>query len=311
MSLKSSHRTLLGHPPYPVGCCLFLLFFVCSIGFSQDQKAKKKPLTVPEGVEVIRDIEYAKVGEHSLKLDVYRPMDWADLDFTPVVIWVHGGGWKNGSKDRCPAAYLAQGDMAVVSINYRLTDKGQWPAQINDCYEAVRWVRKNASIYGFGEKIGVWGSSAGGHLVSLMGTRDFDGDETVSSKVQAVCDFFGPSDLLTMPPNMIANGRTREDVEKSNGALLLGKPIVDVPALAKDASALHQVSKGDAPFLIVHGEQDPGVPIAQSKQLHEKLQQAGVESTFIALPDAKHGGPEFKSEKMQALVKEFFKMFLF
>ena len=222
-----------------------LLTAIClSFCAAQDNPKKKKQQPLPPGVEVIRDIEYAMVDGHSLKLDVYRPFDWADYDNTPVVIWVHGGGWKNGSKDRCPAVYLAQDNLAVVSINYRLIDAAQWPSQINDCYAAVRWVRKNAKTYGFGEKIGVWGGSAGGHLVALMGTRDFDGKEDISSKVQAVCDFYGPSDLLTMPPNMIANGRTREQVEQSNGAKLLGKTVIDVPVLARDASALHQVTKG-------------------------------------------------------------------
>lgn len=289
---------------------IFTVVFVTTIFAvflpAQDTAKKAKLPPLPEGVDVIRDIEYANVDGHSLTLDVYRPFDWPDLENTPVVIWVHGGGWKNGSKDRCPAAFLAQGSLAVVSINYRLLDQAQWPSQINDCYAAVRWVRKNAKMYGFGDKIGVWGGSAGGHLVALMGTRDFDGEEEISSKVQAVCDFFGPSDLLTMPPNMVANGRTRAEVEKSNGALLLGKPVMDVPELAHDASALHQVSEGDAPFLIIHGAEDPGVPLDQSERLHEKLKAAGVESELVVLPGAKHGGPEFKTEEVQNKVRAFF-----
>ncbi|MDF1816015.1 MAG: alpha/beta hydrolase, partial [Verrucomicrobiales bacterium] len=259
MMPKNTDCTLLNHRLYPVESgtvpcwiAIFSSLFLISLSPAQEGQKKKHP-PLPEGVEVIRDIEYANIEGESLTLDVYRPFDWADYDNTPVVIWVHGGGWKNGSKDRCPAAYLAQDNLSVVSINYRLLDKAQWPAQINDCYEAVRWVRKNAKTYGFGEKVGAWGGSAGGHLVALMGTRPYDGEEEVSSKVQAVCDFYGPSDLLTMPPNMIANGRTREDVEKSNGALLLGKTVMDAPDLAKDASALHQVSEGHAPFLIMHG----------------------------------------------------------
>jgi acetyl esterase/lipase len=270
------------------------------------QEEKKKPAPLPLGVVATRDIDYAKVDGHSLTLDVYRPMDWADLDNLPVVMWVHGGGWLKGSKDRCPAVFLARENFAVVSINYRLTDQGQWPAQINDCYSAVRWVRKNAKTFGFGEKIGVWGGSAGGHLVALMGTREYDGDEEISSKVQAVCDFYGPSDLLTMPPNMIADGRTRADVEKSNGARLLGTTVMDVPDLAKDASALHQVSQGDAPFLIIHGAEDPGVPIDQSKRLHEKLKTAGVESDLVILLKAKHGGAEFRTAEVQEKIKAFF-----
>ena len=289
---------------------LSLLAFAFSSRADEPKAKKKKEIPLPEGVEAIRDIEFSKPEGISLKLDVYRPLDWADLDALPVVMWVHGGGWKNGSKDRCPAAWLARHNFAVVSINYRLTDAGQWPAQINDCYAAVRWIRENASLYGFGEKIGVWGGSAGGHLVALIGTRKFDGEEKTSSAVQAVCDFYGPSDLLTMPPNMIANGRTREQVEQSNGAKLLGETVIDVPELAKDASAFYQVSKDDPPFLIVHGKEDPGVPVEQSKKLHEKLVSEGVESTLIVLEGAKHGGPEFKTDEMKSRIRTFFQKHL-
>lgn len=273
---------------------------------AQNPVTKKKTLPLPEGVEVIRDIEFANVDGLSLKLDLYRPFDWADYVSTPVVIWVHGGGWKQGSRERCPAVYLAQGNLAVVSIDYRLTDQGQWPSQINDCYAAVRWVRENAKNYGFGEKIGVWGGSAGGHLAALMGTRPFDGEETVSSRIQAVCNFYGPADLLTMPPNVVGDGRTREQVENSNGAKLLGSAVMDVPELAKDASVLYQVSADDAPFLIVHGAKDPGVPVEQSRRLHEALETVGVETELVVLPEAGHGGEEFKTGELRARIRTFF-----
>ncbi len=275
--------------------------------FSSAQDAQQPQL---EGVEEISDIEYANHEGHSLTLDVYRPFDWADYTGLPVVIWVHGGGWVNGNKENCQAAFLAQKNIAVVSINYRLASVAQWPAQINDCYAAVRWVRKNAKTFGFTDKIGVWGSSAGGHLAALMGTRAFSGAEETSSRVEAVCDFFGPSDLLTMPPNVITKERTREQVEQSNGAKLLGKPVMDVPKLAQDASALYHVSTGDVPFLIVHGEADPGVPLAQSQQLHDKLKAAGVESELVILPGAIHGGAEFKTSEVQSKVIAFFKKHL-
>ncbi len=298
--------------PYSLKIVPYSILVLCALwGSAQEPTPKKKKApAVPEGVEVIRDIEYAVHEGHSLTLDVYRPMDWADYDSTPVVIWIHGGGWKNGSKERCLATYLAQDNLAVVSINYRLIDKGQWPDQIDDCYAAVRWVREHAATYGFGEKIGVWGSSAGGHLAALVGTRRYPGEETISSQVQAVCDFFGPSDLLTMPYNMVSETRTREQVAQSNGAKLLGAPVPDVPELAHDASALHQVSADDPPFLIIHGDQDPGVPIEQSRRLDEALRAAGVDSTFIPLEGAKHGGEEFKTEQVRGLVKAFFQMHL-
>lgn len=295
----------------PIQFCLTYLMAIFIAGFlhvfSSAQDPKPQP---PVGVEVVSDIEYANREGRSLTLDIYRPFDWADYNGLPVVIWIHGGGWVNGSKENCPAAFLAQKNITVVSINYRLATEAQWPAQINDCYDAVRWVRKNAKTFGFTSKIGVWGSSAGGHLAALLGTRLLDGSEEVSSRVEAVCDFFGPVDLLTMPPNVITKDRTREQVEQSNGAKLLGKAVMDVPDLARDASALHHVSIGDAPFLIVHGAEDPGVPVLQSQLLNKKLKAAGVETELIILQGAKHGGPEFTTDEIHSKVIAFFKKHL-
>ena len=264
---------------------------------------KKKGIALPAGVSVERDLVYRVVeGSPPLLLDLYRQKDADGL--LPVVVWVHGGGWKNGSKNKCQASWLASNGFAVASINYRLTDAAQWPAQIEDCQEAVRWLRKNATKYGLNpDYIGAWGSSAGGHLVALMGTRPLE-DE--AGQIQAVCDWYGPSELMTMPPNNIGNGRTAEDVAKSNGALLLGATVREVPDLAADASALDQVSADDPPFLIMHGSADPGVPLSQSTKLHEKLRASGVDSTLHIVEGAGHGGPEFKTEAVRDLVQAFF-----
>lgn len=256
----------------------------------------------------IADIEYAKPDGYSLKLDLYLPESGPD-DRSPVVVFVNGGGWKNGSKKTAArtAAWLANHGIAVASINYRLTDVAGWPAQINDCYESVRWLRRNAAKYQLdADHIGCWGTSAGGHLAILMGTRPYPKEESTSSRVIAVCDWFGPSDLLTMPPNNVGNGRTERDVAMSNGAKLLRATVRKVPALAKDASGLYHVSKGDSAFLIMHGEKDPGVPLEQSQRLHLALKKAGVDSKLEVIPDAKHGGPHFRTKEAKASVLEFF-----
>lgn len=260
---------------------------------------KPKQSSLPNGVTVERDLVYATRGDRPMKLDLYRP---EKIDGPlPVVVWVHGGGWKNGSKNRCPATWLVPHGFAVASIEYRLTDVAQWPAQMDDCRDAVRWLRSNAKEYSLdGESIGAWGSSAGGHLVALMGTLPTPDDEKVSSRVQAVCDWYGPSDLLTMPPNLAPTRAT------SNGAKLLGKTVIEVPELAKQVSAFHQVSKDDAPFLIVHGDKDPGVPLEQSTKLHEKLTAAGVPSTLHVVKGAGHGGKGFQTDEVRGLVREFF-----
>ena len=287
------------------------LLFANNVAAQQAAKKKPKSPTVPEGAEVMGDLEYAVHEGVSLKLDLYRPKEREAAKALPVVIWVHGGGWLKGSKDRCLASWLAPEGFAVASIQYRLADAAQWPAQINDCYAAVRWLRENATKYGLDpEHIGAWGSSAGGHLVALMGTRPYPDEEKTSSRVQAVCDWFGPSELLTMPPNVVSEKRTLEQVANSNGAKLLGATVRDVPELARDASALDQVSADDAPFLLMHGREDPGVPLEQSRKLHEKLAAAGVESTFHIVEGAGHGGKEFRSHQVRAKVLAFFRKHL-
>lgn len=260
----------------------------------------------PAGTTVLRNIEYARVDGERLLLDVLRP---ASTEPAPVVLFVHGGGWKNGDKKsgHKQAGWLVEHGFAVVTINYRLTDVAIWPAQIEDCYEAVRWIRRNADRHHFdADHIAAWGTSAGGHLAALLGTRNCPQEESVSSQVQAVCDWFGPSDLMTMPPNNVGNGRTAADVARSNGAKLLGVTVREDAEKAHDASALYSVSADDCPFLIMHGSEDPGVPLDQSTRLHERLQQHGVSSQLHVVAGAGHGGSLFQSPENRELVLAFF-----
>lgn len=260
--------------------------------------------------QVVSDLVYSKPEGNPQLLDLYLPVD-AKKDSLPVVVWVHGGGWKNGSKSKPRAEYLAGNGFAVASINYRLTHEAVWPAQIEDCRESVRWLRRNAKKYGLNPaKIGVWGSSAGGHLVALMGTLPYAEKEEVSSRVQAVCDWYGPSELLSMPPNKVGRGRTEEDVANSNGAKLLGCTVKDCPEVARQASALGNVSLGDAPFLIMHGDLDPGVPLSQSTRLFLKLKAHGVLAELEIVEGGGHGGPRFSTQAIQNRVLKFFDRYL-
>ncbi|MBM83147.1 MAG: lipase [Planctomycetaceae bacterium] len=272
---------------------LSLLLLVCSMASAE--------------TKVIADIEYAKPDGHSLKLDLYLPGD--SNEARPAIVFVHGGGWKNGSKKSAKrnASWLAEHGFVVAGINYRLTQVAGWPAQIDDCYTAVRWLRANAGKYNIdSENIGAFGTSAGAHLVALMGTRKYPGKEGESSRVKAVCDWFGPSDLLSMPPNNIGNGRTAEDVANSNGAKLLRATVREVPKLAKDASAYFNVSFDDAAFLIMHGDQDKGVPLEQSQKLHAALTKAKVSSKLHVIKGAGHGGKLFHTPKAHQMVVDFF-----
>ncbi|MDF1737808.1 MAG: alpha/beta hydrolase [Verrucomicrobiales bacterium] len=293
----------IGRLRWAIGLTLLTLA-LNPLAFGQNQK--KSP-QIPAGIKVERDLLYATHNQVDLKLDLYLP-EAEPNGLMPAVIWIHGGGWLKGSKDKCPAAFLAQHGFAVASISYRLADTTQWPGQIDDCCAAVRWLRSNGEKYGIdGERIGAWGSSAGGHLAALLGTRDADQSAGVDARVQAVCDWFGPTNLLTMPPNNVSETRTAEQVANSNGAKLLGTTVREVPELAKDASALFHITKEDPPFLITHGSEDPGVPLSQSITFHDALQKAGIKSRFVIVKGAKHGGKEFQSDKVKNTVVAFFK----
>jgi arylsulfatase A-like enzyme/dienelactone hydrolase len=264
---------------------------------------------VPAGVRRIADLEFARAAAPvpmALLLDLYLPAEGDDATTgggrKPVVLWIHGGGWKHGTKAACPLAWLAAEGVAVASIDYRLSWQAPWPAQIEDCRAAVAWLRREAATYGLDpDRIIVGGGSAGGHLAALLGTAG-----TGAAPVQGVIEFFGPTDLLTMPPNVPGPDRTPEDLAASHGAKLLGGPVHERPDLARAASSLFHVSADDPPFLILHGDADPLVPLEQSTRLEAALRAAEVPVTMVVLPGVGHGGPGFfDSPPVRAAVVKF------
>ncbi|MEM7477525.1 MAG: alpha/beta hydrolase fold domain-containing protein, partial [Planctomycetota bacterium] len=183
---------------------------------------------LPEGTVTFRNLIYEIVGDRELPLDLYIPKHDKPL---PLVIWIHGGGWKSGSKNginRCRK--LLEHGYALASVEYRLSGEAIFPAAVEDCKAAVSFLRLNAKKYQLDPKrFGAWGSSAGGHLVAMLGTTS-DGDDfdthpvckQASSSVQAVCNYFGPSDFLRM--NDIP-GKIDHDADDSPESLFLGGPI--------------------------------------------------------------------------------------
>lgn len=256
---------------------------------------------------VLRDAPYVTDGHERQRLDLYLPEGEGPF---PLIIWVHGGAWLAGDKANPPALrYLAQG-YAVASINYRLSQHAPFPAQIEDCKAAVRWLRANAAIHRIdSERFAAWGPSAGGHLVALLGTTgdtaQFDVGEHLeqSSAVQAVVDWFGPTDFLQMNPQAGDLGAMDHDAADSPESRLIGGPIRDNPDKVLRASPLHYVNHGDAPFLIVHGDRDPLVAHGQSGLLEAALKQAHVPVEFYTVEGGGHGG--FKDPKADALLDAF------
>jgi acetyl esterase/lipase len=273
------------------------------------EKKKQQPPRVPEGVKAERDIEYARVGETTLLLDVFRPESSGQP--LPLVVWVHGGGWSGGDKAANPALPLSASGYVVASINYRLSGTARFPAQIEDCRAAIRWLRANARKYNIDPKrVGVWGSSAGGHLVALLGTAGdvskWDGvgaNTDQPARVQAVCDYYGPTDLLA--EKIPGRGRGPD----SAVGRLLGGAVDEHKDEAGQASPINYVSADDPPFLILHGEQDETVPIEQSEMLDAALRKAGVESTFLRVKNAGHAflaGSDPSPQEIRTIVTAFF-----
>ena len=151
---------------------------------------------------MIKNIEFGVINSHRLALDMYLP---EGVKNPPLVMWIHGGGWKSGSRNDCKIRWMTDHGFAIASISYRLTDQAIFPVQIHDCKAAVRWLRANRETYGYStEKVAVAGSSAGGMLAALLGTSggvlNLEGNVgnnlDQSSRVQAVIDFYGATDFV-------------------------------------------------------------------------------------------------------------------
>jgi acetyl esterase/lipase len=257
------------------------------------------------GARTLKDLPYVKDGLPSQRLDLYLP--GSGVKNPPLVVFIHGGGWQAGSKKAVAAQPLLGQGYAVASVEYRFSQAATYPAQIEDCKAAIRWLRAHAKEYGYNpEKIGVWGASAGGHLVALLGTtghtKQFDKGENLdqSSAVQCVIDWFGPSDFLHWGDNPLALAGAENAV-----ARLLGGAIDQKQENAKAASPVLFVQKDAAPFLIMHGDQDKLVPLQQSTELDEALKKAGVESTLQVIKGNGHGGPGFTSPESLVLMGGF------
>ena len=254
------------------------------------------------------NVPYVTGGGERQQLDIYLPANWQEAEKLPVLVWIHGGAWYAGSKDGLPGReFLAQG-YACVSINYRLSQQAVFPAQIEDCKAAIRWLRANAGTYHLDpEKIGVWGSSAGGHLAAMLGTtghvKDFDVGENLdqSSVVQAVCDFFGPADFFTFR----ATSQARAD-KNSPEAKLIGGSIAEKPELAALASPVTHVTKEASPFLIFHGTNDQTVPVNQGQGLYDALKAAGADAEVRIVEGAGHNMGQFTTPEGKEAIARFF-----
>jgi acetyl esterase/lipase len=272
---------------------------------AQEEDRMTQP-TQPERLTTHRDLAYAPGGHPRQTLDLYLPPSAAPL---PLIIWIHGGAFRMGSKaDDVPADYLTLG-YAVASLNYRLSQHALFPAQIEDCKAAVRWLRAHAGAYGLDPaRFGAWGSSAGGHLAAMLGTtgaaRELEVGQhlDVSSRVQAVVDYYGPTDFLQMDAQRPPDGMLHDPAD-SPESQLVGGAIQEHPERVARANPISYVTADAPPFLVVHGNRDPLVPYQQSVLLVNALRAAGAPVQFYTVAGGGHG--RFTDPQVPALTRAF------
>jgi uncharacterized protein len=262
-------------------------------------------------LKVAADVQYCTGGGRPLLMDVFIPRNRRSTP-TPAMFWIHGGGWEIGDKGRNSGAkLLASAGFVTASLSYRLSGEAPFPAAIEDWKCAIRFLRANASKYGIDSgRVGVAGSSAGGHLAELVATADasagLEGDggwANVPSRVQAAVSYFGVSDLAApVPPE------TQRVIVK-----FIGGTERHAPELYRRASPIEYVSKDDPPLMFVHGTQDHDVPIDQSVRMADRYRRLDLPVEFIAMENAGHdfsrigGGPIAPSvEAIHRMTVQFF-----
>lgn len=291
------------------------------LGFAL-QQLKAQPSLVqnifPQGTVTYNNVPYADDTLQKHLLDIYIPQNVRNN--MPVIVWIHGGAWmmndkyadmgymKNTIKGFIDSGY------ALASIDYRFSTDAVFPAQIQDCNQALEYLYQHAEKYKLDKsRMAVVGFSAGGHLASLMALsannaikKFYPGETATHFKLKCVLDYYGPSDFLAL----ISSSDTSVNNARSPVTVLLGASPAERPDLAKRASPVTYVDKNDPPFLIVHGEQDESVPQTQSRLLSARLTAAGVKNRLIIVPGAPHYGEMFDTPDIRQSVFSFLAQYL-
>jgi acetyl esterase/lipase/TolA-binding protein len=259
-----------------------------------------KMLGSPSSVELLADVEYGKGGKRPLRLHILRPRVMPKEPL-PVIIFIHGGGWFEGHRNRgiAPLVHFAERGYLCATVEYRLSDEAKFPAQIEDIKTAVRYLRAKAGeLHLDSQRIGVWGQSAGGHLAALLGTsggvRELEGAggwQNFSSRVNAVIDWNGPVDFLEAKElERLMKQKQAEGWKTIAMERLFGGLIPQHKEEARRANPITYVSSDDPPFLIMHGDEDNTVALSQSQLLYDSLKKAGVDATLNVIKGAGHFG---------------------
>lgn len=270
-------------------------------------------MAIADEKHVTRGVEFARVNDEPLRLDLYRPTggDLTQAAATPLIVWVHGGAWRAGDRSSMPLPALVAKGYAVASIDYRLTTSAPFPANIHDIKAAIRFLRANAKKYEIdADRIVVAGASAGGHLAALagltLGNPELEGKVgehlQTSSAVRAIVSFFGASNLTTILSQSTPHGLS---VRVPALQLLLEGSPDEKPVLAKLASPVFQLDAKDPPVLLFHGDEDKQMPIEQAQELKRACDAAGIRCESYVVKGAGHGGKGFFDQAMIDQVDQF------
>jgi len=259
---------------------------------------------IPDGTRIFRDIAYVSDGHPNQMLDLYLPEAGENL---PLIVYVHGGAFRAGSKSQVPAIDYVKKGYAVASIEYRFSQHAIFPAQIEDVKAGVRWLRAHAAEYRIDpDRFAAWGQSAGSHLAVMLGVTEdvteFEVGENldVSSSVQVVIDNYAPTDFSQMDAHRLPDGQEHNPADSPESMLVGGALQENLEAVAR-ANPITYVSEGDAPFLVVHGDADPLVPRNQSVILVAALEDADVPVEFYTVAGGGHG--RFTDPKVSQLIE--------
>jgi acetyl esterase/lipase len=244
-----------------------------------------------QNVRTQENIVYATVGGKPLALDLYMP---AGVDAPPLVVWIHGGRWMNNDKSDVPMAFVERG-IATASLDFRQATEARFPAMVHDIKAAVRFLRAKAPEYRYrADRIAIAGTSSGAHLATLVGVtnghKELEGTlgdhRATSSDVQAIVSYYGASNLTTILAQSTPYG---VGVRRPALEALLGALPDQARELAKLASPVTHVDRSDPPLLLLHGDQDPQMPINQSHEMEGAYESLGLDVFFDVVHGALHG----------------------
>jgi acetyl esterase/lipase len=249
------------------------------------------------------DVPYATVDGKTLALDLYMP---AGVTNPPLLVWVHGGAWRNGTKANPPTRFLVENGFALASLDFRQSTDAPFPAMVHDIKGAIRFLRAKATAYGYRtDRLAIGGDSSGAHLALLVGVtggvKELEGTvgdaPEESSRVQAIIDYYGASNLTTILAQSTPFGL---GVREPALRLLLGGLPDEKPYLAKLASPVNHVDRTDPPLMILHGDQDPQMPINQSHEIQGVYEKLTMDVAFTVVHGSAHGGNAFYTGTNQA-----------